>query len=117
MNPAQLAVAISIALFFGMVLCLEVGYRIGRYASRKIETAHEGTSTIQAAVFALLGLLLGFTFANGISHLDQRRVPDHSGNPTPSAPPIFRLDLLPGRSAAGDAPLVSPVPRLSPEHV
>ena len=23
---------------------------------------------------ALLGLLLGFTFANGISHLDQRRV-------------------------------------------
>ena len=56
-----------------MVACLELGYRIGAYASQKIVTSHEGTSTIQAAVFALLGLLLGFTFANGISHLDQRR--------------------------------------------
>jgi hypothetical protein len=94
MNPAQLAVAISIALFFGMVLCLEAGYRIGRYASRKIETAHEGTSTIQAAVFALLGLLLGFTFANGISHLDQRRVLIiQESNAIGTA--YLRLDLLP----------------------
>lgn len=74
MNPAQLAVVISIFLFFGMMLCLEAGYRIGLYASKKVVTSHEGTSTIQAAIFALLGLLLGFTFANGISHLDQRRL-------------------------------------------
>ena len=74
MNPGQLAVAISICLFFGMAICLEVGYRMGCYVTKKTEAAHEGTSTIQAAVFALLGLLLGFTFANGISHLDQRRL-------------------------------------------
>ena len=73
MNPGQLAVVISICLFFGMAICLEAGFRMGRYVAKRIETAHEGTSTIQAAVFALLGLLLGFTFANGISHLDQRR--------------------------------------------
>jgi hypothetical protein len=73
MNPAELAVVIAIGLFVGMAVCLEVGYRLGNYASRKTETAHEGTGTIEAAIFALLGLLLGFTFANGMSHLDQRR--------------------------------------------
>src|SRR6266567_2591681 len=73
MNPVGLAVGVSIALFVGMLLCLEAGYRIGGYAKRRTESSHEGTGTIEAAVFALLGLLLGFTFANGISHLDQRR--------------------------------------------
>jgi phosphotransferase system glucose/maltose/N-acetylglucosamine-specific IIC component len=63
MNPAELAVVIAIGLFVGMAVCLEVGYRLGNYASRKTETAHEGTGTIEAAIFALLGLLLGFTFA------------------------------------------------------
>ncbi len=73
MNPAELAVVVSIGLFVGMLLCLEAGFRIGHYLSQRNEYAHEGTGTIGAAVFALLGLLLGFTFANGISHLDRRR--------------------------------------------
>ena len=94
MNPAQFAVVTSIALFFAMVACLELGYRIGSYASRKVETAHEGTSTIHAAVFALLGLLLAFTFANGISHLDQRRqLIIQESNAIGTA--YLRLDLLP----------------------
>ena len=50
MNPGRLAVVISICLFFGMTICLEVGYRIGSYVAKKTEAAHEGTSTIQAAV-------------------------------------------------------------------
>lgn len=37
------------------------------------ESAHEGIGTIEAAVFALLGLLLGFSFAGGTSRLDARR--------------------------------------------
>ncbi len=94
MNPGQLAVVISICLFFGMAICLEVGYRMGSYVARKTAAAHEGTSTIQAAVFALLGLLLGFTFANGISHLDQRRqLIVQESNAIGSA--YLRLDLLP----------------------
>ena len=59
MNPAELAAVVSIGLFVGMLLCLEMGYRIGGRALKKTETAHEGTGTIGAAVFALLGLLLG----------------------------------------------------------
>ena len=94
MNPGQRAVVISIFLFFGMVICLEAGFRLGRYVAKKIEGAHEGTSTIQAAVFALLGLLLGFTFANGISHLDQRRqLIIQESNAIGTA--YLRVDLLP----------------------
>ncbi len=94
MNPAELAVVVSSGLFLGMLLCLEAGYRIGRYASEKTESAHEGTGTIEAAVFALLGLLLGFTFANGISHLDQRReLIVREANAIGTA--YLRLDLLP----------------------
>ena len=94
MNPAELAVVIAIGLFVGMAVCLEVGYRLGNYASRKTETAHEGTGTIEAAIFALLGLLLGFTFANGMSHLDQRRqLIVQEANAIGTA--YLRLDLLP----------------------
>ena len=94
MNPAELAVVVSIGLFVGMLLCLEAGYRIGGRALKRTETAHEGTGTIGAAVFALLGLLLGFTFANGISHLDQRReLIVREANAIGTA--YLRLDLLP----------------------
>ena len=94
MNPAGLAVALAIGLFFAMVACLDVGYRIGRRSSEKSATAHQGTGTIEAAVFALLGLLLGFTFANGISHLDQRReLIVREANAIGTA--YLRLDLLP----------------------
>jgi hypothetical protein len=94
MKPAELAVVVSIGLFLGMLVSLEAGYRIGRYAAGKTESSHEGTGTIEAAVFALLGLLLGFTFANGISHLDQRReLIVREANAIGTA--YLRLDLLP----------------------
>jgi len=93
MNPAELAVVVSAGLFLGMVACLEAGYRMGGYASQKTESAHEGTGTIEAAVFALLGLLLGFTFADGISHLDRRReLIVQEANAIGTA--YLRLDLL-----------------------
>jgi hypothetical protein len=94
MNPGELAVVLSVGLFFGMAACLEAGYRLGSYASQRAEAAHEGTSTIDAAIFALLGLLLGFTFAYGISHLDQRRqLIIQEANAIGTA--HLRLDLLP----------------------
>jgi uncharacterized membrane protein len=94
MNPAAVAIVVSMCLFFGMVACLECGYRIGNRASKKSEYAHEGIGTLGAAVFALLGLLLGFTFANGISHLDQRRqLIIQEANSISTA--YLRLDLLP----------------------
>jgi formate hydrogenlyase subunit 3/multisubunit Na+/H+ antiporter MnhD subunit len=74
MNKAQLLVAlVAVAVFFAMVACFEGGYREGRRPSEEPELAHKGTGTIEAAVFALLGLLLGFSFAVSISRLDARR--------------------------------------------
>jgi len=74
MNPAHVALLVSIGLFFGIMICLEVGYRIGRRnLARNPERAHEGIGVIEAAVFALLGLLLGFSFAGGTSRLDAKR--------------------------------------------
>ncbi len=93
MNPATFAGVVSVLLFLGMLGCLEAGYRIGCRAHRQTESAHEGIGTIGAAVFALLGLLLGFTFANGISHLDQRReLIVREANTIGTA--YLRLDLL-----------------------
>lgn len=96
MNPGQMAVVVAIGLFLGMLTCLEVGYRIGRNALNRNQASHEGTGTIGAAVFALLGLLLAFTFANGIAHLDQRReLIVREANAIHTA--YLRLDLLPAQ--------------------
>jgi hypothetical protein len=74
MNPAHVALAVSSGLFIGIVACLEMGYRLGRRnLTKDPEHAHEGIGVIEAAVFALLGLLLGFSFAGGTSRLDAKR--------------------------------------------
>jgi len=73
MNPAQVAAMLSVGLFVGVLLCLEVGYRLGRRSSENPELTHAGVGAMEAAVFALLGLLLGFSLAGGTSRLDTRR--------------------------------------------
>jgi uncharacterized membrane protein YedE/YeeE len=99
MNPAHMAVALSVGVFVGMVVCLEVGYRLGRRSSENRELAHEGIRAIEASVFALLGLLLGFSFAGGTSRLDtQRQLIIEEANAIGTA--YLRLDTL----AAHDQP-------------
>src|SRR5256885_912298 len=96
MNPAGWAAAVAVGLFLGMVVCLEIGYRLGRN-SENPDLAHEGIGAIEAAVFALLGLLLGFSFAGGTSRLDARRqLIVQESNAIGTA--YLRLDTL----AAGD---------------
>lgn len=71
MYPAEWAIALSLSIFVGVIACLETGFRLGCRDSS--DTAHEGTGALEAAVFALLGLLLGFSLAGGMSRLDHRR--------------------------------------------
>ena len=73
MNQADQSMVLAAWMFFGIVACLEVGYRIGRRALRTGDQAHEGVGAVEAAVFALLALLLGFSVAGGASRLDTRR--------------------------------------------
>src|SRR3954463_423178 len=70
----QGTLALTVGLFVGMVACLELGFRIGRLAAAKDpELAHEGVGAMEAAAFALFGLLLGFSFAGATSRFEMRR--------------------------------------------
>lgn len=57
-----------------LLLCAEVGYRLGAKFRHRNEDAAEGHSgSVQGAVLGLLGLLLGFSFAMAVGRYDARR--------------------------------------------
>lgn len=64
------ALAFVAVLFFGMLVALEAGYRFGRRRHGK-ETGGQGA--VEGAVFALLGLLVAFTFSGAAARFDWRR--------------------------------------------
>jgi hypothetical protein len=64
----------TLGLFIGMLFLLEIGRRIGiRRLTNDPEGVRAGTGAIEGAVFALLGLLIAFTFAGAASRFDARR--------------------------------------------
>jgi hypothetical protein len=68
------AVAVAAGLFAGMLVLLEVGRRIGaRRVAADPEGAHAGTGAVDGAVFALMGLMIAFTFSGAASRFDTRR--------------------------------------------
>jgi hypothetical protein len=82
-------------LFLGMIVLLEAGRRIRQHQhARYGESIGEGLGAIEGAVFALMGLLLAFTFSGAASRFDARRqlVVDEA-NAIGTA--YLRLDLLP----------------------
>lgn len=72
MNPLG-SVTVAIAVFGGMLLCHELGHRLGRHLRPANPPLPGSAGVMEGAVFALLGLLLGFTFAGASSRLDARR--------------------------------------------
>ena len=101
MNPAPAAIVLAFGLFLGVLACLEGGYRIGRKASAgQPDRSHEGIGAIEAAVFALFGLLLGFSFGGATSRLDTRREQIvREANAVGTA--YLRLDLFPADEQPG----------------
>src|SRR5271170_6073331 len=73
MSAVQLAITVSMGLFVSMWACLEVGYRVGTRETERHPTAHDGIGAFEASIFALLGLLLGFSFSGATARLDERR--------------------------------------------
>jgi hypothetical protein len=74
MNPFTWAVAIAMGIFVGTLISLETGFRWGRRdVSRAAGSPHEGVGGIEASAFALLGLLLAFSFAGATSRLEDKR--------------------------------------------
>jgi hypothetical protein len=61
-------------MFLGMVLLLELGWRLGRrQRGANEESSRAGLGAVEGAVFALMGLLIAFTFSGAASRFDQRR--------------------------------------------
>jgi hypothetical protein len=66
--------SLALGLFLGMLALIEAGRRIGvRRLAADPEGARAGTGAIEGAVFALLGLLIAFTFTGAASRFDDRR--------------------------------------------
>jgi hypothetical protein len=85
----------AFGLFLGMLLFLEIGRRAGlRQMKEASGTAGEGVGAVDGAVFALLGLLIAFTFSGASSRFDARRqLIVEETNDIGTA--YLRLDLLP----------------------
>jgi hypothetical protein len=100
MNLTWIAMLLTIALFVGMLITFEFGRRIGvARLKRDPEGLTKGAGAAEGAVFALLGLLLAFTFSGAASRFEARRFYiDSEANAIGTA--YLRLDLLTEESQA-----------------
>lgn len=93
---ALIASLSAASLFFGMLICSEVGRRIGiAKLARDSEGLTKGAGAAEGAVFGLLGLLIAFTFSGAASRFEGRRhLVTSEANAIGTA--YLRPDLLPG---------------------
>jgi hypothetical protein len=91
---SQLILLVS-GLFLGTLLLLETGRRLGlRQIAQEGAAERAGFGVIEGAVFALLGLLIAFTFSGAAARFDTRRqLVVEEANAIGTA--YLRLDLLP----------------------
>ncbi len=74
MATMMMAFVFAAGLFVGILVMVETGRRIA--ARRVVEDpkgARLGTGAVEAAVFALLGLIIAFTFSGAATRFDARR--------------------------------------------
>lgn len=90
------SILFAAGLFVGMVVLLELGRKMGRSRlGRDEEGARAGLGAVEGAIFALMGLLVAFTFSGAAARFDSRRqtIIDEA-NAIGTA--WLRIDLLPG---------------------
>jgi hypothetical protein len=94
----------ALGLFLGMLMVLEIGRRIGaRRLAEDPKGAEAGVGTVEGAIFALLGLLIAFTFSGAASRFDTRRqLVIEETNDIGTA--YLQLDLLPVDAQPGSKP-------------
>ncbi len=64
----------SLLLFVGMLLMIGWGRSLGKKILEREHVSHkEGTGVIEGSVFALMGLMIAFTFSNAADRFDNRR--------------------------------------------
>lgn len=92
------ALLLATGLMVGMLIFLDLGRRIGlRKLAQDPGGARQGTGAVEGAVFALLGLLIAFTFSGAAGRFDARRdLVVQETNIIGTA--YLRLDLLPAKA-------------------
>jgi hypothetical protein len=87
-----------VGMFCGMLLLLKAGWQFGiRRMAQDPQGTRADTSVIEGAVFALLSLLLAFSFSGAASRFDARRqLMVQEANAIGTA--YLRLDLLPAEA-------------------
>src|SRR4051812_17544276 len=95
MDPVYIAFTVSGFLLVGMLILIDLGYRLGRRRrSLHSDSASEPGGAADAAVFGLLGLTLAFTFSGASDRLTVRRAQIvQEANAIGTA--YLRIDLLP----------------------
>jgi hypothetical protein len=101
MNRTLTSILFAAGLFVGMIVLLELGWRLGqRRLGRDEEGARAGLGAVEGAVFALMGLLIAFTFSGAAARFDSRRqLIVEEANAIGTA--WLRLDLLPTAAQPG----------------
>jgi hypothetical protein len=97
-DPAIVGGGLSAAMFVGILLCLSLGRWIGARGIQRFGAAgHPNVSSLEAAIFALMGLLIAFTFSGALTRFDQRRAQAvDEANAIGTA--WLRIDLLPAQA-------------------
>jgi hypothetical protein len=75
MEPPIYAPLFAVLQFLGIIVLLETGRRLGvRRRAKESEGERSNLGTIEAAVFALFGLLMAFTFSGAASRFNEKRM-------------------------------------------
>jgi hypothetical protein len=94
------AVPFAAALFVGMLACMELGRRLGKWRLAVDPKALEGLGAVEGAVFGLYGLLIAFVFLGAPARFDARRhLIAEEANAIGTA--YLRVDLLPADAQPG----------------
>ena len=98
MDPVIPDFSFAISMLVGMLICLEIGRRLGiRSLAKDPQGAMSGLGVVQGSVFSLYGLLIAFTFSGAPARFDARRhLVVEEADAIGTA--YLRLDLLPAES-------------------
>lgn len=95
MSHTLMILVLTLSFLLAMLCLLEVGRRLGRrWRAKAAAEAVAGGGAIEGAIFALLGLLMAFTFSGAAARFDTRRqLIVEEANAIGTS--YLRLDLLP----------------------
>jgi hypothetical protein len=93
-DPTVFGGGIALAMFVGILVALRVGRLMGQRSIERHGATLSSISSLETAVFALLGLLIAFTFSGALTRFDVRRAQAvDEANAIGTA--WLRIDLLP----------------------